>query len=119
MRHALGSLEDLERTFCLTESERRGATRAIAGGFPISITPYYASLADPRDPECPIRKQCVPVDDEEVEVPGDLRDPLGEEAHEVAPHLVVGPGLAISLLVFAFNVFGDGLRDRLDPRHRA
>ncbi len=43
----------------------------------------------------------------------------GREFIEVAPHLVVGPGVAISLLVFAFNVFGDGLRDRLDPRHRA
>jgi ABC-type dipeptide/oligopeptide/nickel transport system permease subunit len=42
----------------------------------------------------------------------------GREFIEVAPHLVVAPGVAISLLVFAFNVFGDGLRDRLDPRHR-
>jgi ABC-type dipeptide/oligopeptide/nickel transport system permease subunit len=41
----------------------------------------------------------------------------GREFIEVAPHLVVAPGIAISLLVFAFNVFGDGLRDRLDPRH--
>ena len=43
----------------------------------------------------------------------------GREFIEVAPHLVVAPGIAISLLVFAFNVFGDGLRDRLDPRHPA
>jgi ABC-type dipeptide/oligopeptide/nickel transport system permease subunit len=43
----------------------------------------------------------------------------GREFLEVAPHLVVAPGLAISLLVFAFNIFGDGLRDRLDPRQRA
>jgi ABC-type dipeptide/oligopeptide/nickel transport system permease subunit len=42
----------------------------------------------------------------------------GREFIEVAPHLVVAPGVAISLLVLAFNVFGDGLRDRLDPRHR-
>ena len=42
----------------------------------------------------------------------------GREFIEIAPHLVVAPGVAISLLVFAFNVFGDGLRDRLDPRHR-
>ena len=40
----------------------------------------------------------------------------GREFIEVAPHLVLVPGLAISLLVFAFNLFGDGLRDRLDPR---
>jgi ABC-type dipeptide/oligopeptide/nickel transport system permease subunit len=41
----------------------------------------------------------------------------GREFLEVAPHLVVAPGVAISLLVFAFNTFGDGLRDWLDPRH--
>ncbi len=32
-----------------------------------------------------------------------------------APHLVIAPGVAISLLVFAFNMLGDGLRDRFDP----
>jgi ABC-type dipeptide/oligopeptide/nickel transport system permease subunit len=43
---------------------------------------------------------------------------LGEsrEALEVAPHLVIAPGISISLLVFAFNTLGDGLRDRFDPR---
>jgi ABC-type dipeptide/oligopeptide/nickel transport system permease subunit len=28
----------------------------------------------------------------------------------------IWPGLAIMIVVFAFNVFGDGLRDALDPR---
>lgn len=32
--------------------------------------------------------------------------------------MVVGPGVAILLTVFAFNLFGDGLRDLLDPRSR-
>jgi lysine 2,3-aminomutase len=45
-------------------------------------------LIDARDPACPIRRQCVPQACEANEVPGDLRDPLGEEANEVAPHLV-------------------------------
>lgn len=35
-----------------------------------------------------------------------------------APWLVIAPGLAISLTVFAFNMFGDALRDILDPRMR-
>jgi ABC-type dipeptide/oligopeptide/nickel transport system permease subunit len=35
-----------------------------------------------------------------------------------APHLSLIPGLAIMLLVFAFNMVGDGLRDALDPRLR-
>jgi ABC-type dipeptide/oligopeptide/nickel transport system permease subunit len=37
----------------------------------------------------------------------------------VAPHLVIAPGAAISLLVFAFNALGDGLRDRFDPNQSA
>jgi peptide/nickel transport system permease protein len=32
----------------------------------------------------------------------------------VAPHLVLAPGLALCLVVFAANRLGDGLRDRLD-----
>ena len=34
------------------------------------------------------------------------------------PWLAIAPGLAISLAVFAFNLFGDSLRDALDPRLR-
>ena len=35
-----------------------------------------------------------------------------------APVLSFAPGLAIMLVVFAFNIVGDGLRDALDPRMR-
>jgi peptide/nickel transport system permease protein len=38
------------------------------------------------------------------------------EFAERAPWMAVFPGLAISLAVFAFNLFGDSLRDALDPR---
>jgi ABC-type dipeptide/oligopeptide/nickel transport system permease subunit len=33
-----------------------------------------------------------------------------------APHLIVFPGIAITLSVLAFNLIGDGIRDALDPR---
>jgi peptide/nickel transport system permease protein len=33
-----------------------------------------------------------------------------------APYIALFPGLAISVLVLGFNLFGDGLRDALDPR---
>lgn len=88
VRRAAVDLAGLERALALTESEREGARRALEGGFPLAITPYYLSLCDRDDPGCPVRMQCVPRAEEGVEVPGDLRDPLGEEAHEVAPHLV-------------------------------
>jgi len=40
------------------------------------------------------------------------------EFAERAPWLAIFPGLAISLAVFAFNIFGDSLRDALDPKLR-
>ena len=40
------------------------------------------------------------------------------EFAEAAPWMAIFPGLAISLAVFAFNLFGDSLRDALDPKLR-
>jgi peptide/nickel transport system permease protein len=37
---------------------------------------------------------------------------------ETAPWMAIFPGLAISAAVFAFNLFGDSLRDALDPKLR-
>jgi peptide/nickel transport system permease protein len=42
----------------------------------------------------------------------------GQSFYRTAPWLVIFPGLAIMLTVFAFNLFGDGLRDALDPTQR-
>ena len=41
-----------------------------------------------------------------------------EEFAESAPWVPIFPGLAITLAVFGFNLFGDALRDLLDPRLR-
>jgi peptide/nickel transport system permease protein len=40
------------------------------------------------------------------------------EYAQKAPHLVIFPGVAISLAVFGSNLLGDALRDTLDPRLR-
>ena len=42
----------------------------------------------------------------------------GMQFLEQAPWLAIAPGVAISLAVFGFNLFGDSLRDALDPRLR-
>ncbi len=42
-----------------------------------------------------------------------------EEYAESAPWIAVFPGVAISLAVFGFNLFGDSLRDGLDPKLRS
>jgi peptide/nickel transport system permease protein len=40
----------------------------------------------------------------------------GQDHIQTAPWLAIAPGIAIVLTVLALNVFGDGLRDALDPR---
>jgi peptide/nickel transport system permease protein len=40
----------------------------------------------------------------------------GRRAFRTSPHLAIFAGLAITLTVLAINVFGDGLRDALDPK---
>ncbi|MBU0969213.1 MAG: ABC transporter permease [Proteobacteria bacterium] len=42
----------------------------------------------------------------------------GRQYLQMAPHVAAFPGLAILLLVLGFNVFGDGMRDVLDPSLR-
>lgn len=42
-----------------------------------------------------------------------------EEFAESAPWVAVWPGVAISLAVFGFNLFGDAVRDTLDPKLRS
>ena len=43
---------------------------------------------------------------------------LGPLLHVLAPWLALAPGLCITVVVYAINVFGDALRDLLDPRMR-
>ncbi len=49
---------------------------------------------------------------------GSMLSGQGRAYMEQAPWLAIFPGLAISLGVLGFNLFGDGLRDVLDPRSR-
>ncbi len=42
----------------------------------------------------------------------------GQSYYRTAPWMVIFPGLAIMITVFAFNLLGDGLRDALDPTQR-
>jgi peptide/nickel transport system permease protein len=58
-----------------------------------------------------------------IGVTGDLTNPewgsmIGLERNQLfnAPHIILAPGLAITLTVLGFNLLGDGLRDALDPR---
>ncbi len=87
MRHRLTRLDQFDRLLRLTETERRGLTLA-SEKFSVAVTPYFAALIDPEDPDCPIRKQVVPVEGELVVSPGDMTDPLDEDGASVVEGLV-------------------------------
>ena len=88
LRHSITTLEELAKVVKLTEAETAGVRRAEEVGLPLRITPHYLALIDKEDPSCPLRRQAIPLACEADESPGDMVDPLGEVAHEVAPHLV-------------------------------
>jgi len=86
-KHRIDSLEAASRYFELTADEQE-ALRVTAGRFRFAVTPYYALLADPADPDCPVRRQILPITDEAYVRLGERRDPLGEEEREAAPNLI-------------------------------
>jgi len=87
MRHRLTRLEQFERLLDMTESERRGLMLA-SEKFSVAVTPQFATLIDPLDADCPIRRQVVPVDDEMLVATGDMADPCGEDHAMVVEGLV-------------------------------
>jgi len=49
---------------------------------------------------------------------GSMLSGAAQQYVRVAPWLAIFPGIAISVAVFAFNLFGDAMRDVFDPRLR-
>ena len=86
MQHRVRSAEELARWIDPTPDEAK-AISALAERFRFVITPYYASLMDPRNPDCPVRKQVVPRL-AELDDPAGLADPLDEVAHSPVKNVV-------------------------------
>ncbi|MFH1177712.1 MAG: KamA family radical SAM protein [Acidobacteriota bacterium] len=87
MRHRLTRPDQFERFLRLSTAERRGLAMA-AEKFSVALTPHFACLIDPIDPNDPIRRQVVPREEELVVGPEDMVDPCGEEHDSVVPGLV-------------------------------
>ncbi len=79
-------LEALARWVRVSEDEAR-AIEDLSRRFRFVITPYYASLMDPDDPSCPIRRQVVPSTLEGEDDAG-LADPLDEVAHSPVKNVI-------------------------------
>jgi lysine 2,3-aminomutase len=86
LRNRITDLEQLRSVLALTPEEEEGVAKCLTR-LRMAITPYYASLIDPDDPNCPVRKQAVPVVQELHLTHADMDDPLHEDVDSPAPHV--------------------------------
>ena len=86
VRNRIQSVEELEEIIPLTEQEKSDINKVLEI-FRMGITPYYASLMDPQDPTCPVRRQAVPTVMETMTGISDMQDPLDEVADSPVPGL--------------------------------
>ncbi len=78
VRNRISTLEQLKQVIDLSEEEAKGVEECLQT-FRMAITPYYASLMDPQDRSCPVRKQAVPTAMELHRAGSDMTDPLHED----------------------------------------
>ncbi len=88
LRHGIRTMKELGEYLELTDSERAGIQFATHSRLALLITPYFFTLIDKDDSECPIRKQVIPRVDEAFQDPQEMEDPCGEDKDMVVPGLV-------------------------------
>jgi len=87
LKNRIRTKEELTQIIKLTPEEEEGIKKA-SGKLSMAITPYWATLIDPEDPDCPLRRQAVPVAAESIVSPHEMLDPCAEDRDSPAPHLV-------------------------------
>lgn len=86
VKNRIETLEQLKKYISLTQEEEEGVKKSLAT-LRMAITPYYLSLIDPDNPDCPIRKQAIPTGSETHQSAADLLDPLHEDEDSPVPGL--------------------------------
>lgn len=86
VKNRIETLEDLKKCIALTTDEEEGIRQSLKT-LRMAITPYYLSLINLENPECPIRKQAIPTIAELHRSEADLLDPLHEDEDSPAPGL--------------------------------
>lgn len=87
MGHRIQTAEALRRWIEVSADEE-DAIRRSAGLYRWSVTPYYASLMHPDDPDCPVRRQAIPSGAELEPMPGADVDPVGDRVHRKTNRVV-------------------------------
>lgn len=86
LRNRITGIEKLKQVISLTPEEEGGVLQCLKT-LRMAITPYYASIMDPHDPRCPVRKQAVPTSRELRRSGSEVADPLREDVDSPAPGL--------------------------------
>lgn len=86
VKNRIETLDQLKKCIKLTPEEEEGVKKSLAT-LRMAITPYYMSLIDPDNPNCPIRKQAIPTGAETHQSAADLLDPLHEDEDSPVPGL--------------------------------
>ncbi len=86
IRNRLTTIEDVIRVLN-PPSKVVDGIRLATQHFRMSITPYYASLIDFKNPYCPIRAQAIPSESEASFSIDDISDPLEEDRDSPVPGL--------------------------------
>ena len=86
VRNRLVDIESVEQVAPLTAEEKSAVSETLKV-LRMSITPYYASLIDPHDPNCPIRRMAIPSAHELCIGTYEEIDPLHEEVDSPVPGL--------------------------------
>lgn len=84
LRRSLKTSSDFQQYFDLSSLEQQGFSGADKI-FRVQTTPYYASLMDPQNHACPVRKMIVPTGDELSSEYQQMLDPLGENKKSNRP----------------------------------
>jgi lysine 2,3-aminomutase len=87
MKNRITKMEQIAQVVKLTAEEEEGIKNA-KGRMAMAITPYWATLIDPEDPACPVRRQAIPTAHEFKIGPYEMVDPCGEDNDSPAAHLV-------------------------------
>lgn len=78
VRNRISNVEELKKIINISPEEEENIGKVL-NKFRVGITPYYASLMDKEDKNCPIRMQAVPTIMETYQSESDLEDPLSED----------------------------------------
>jgi len=87
LRHRITTYEQVKEILDLTPEEIEGIKHS-KGRLALAVTPYFASLMDPSNPNCPIRRQAIPRIEERHISKNDMVDPCGEDKDSPVPGLV-------------------------------